>query len=97
MAQVNDKFVMDAKHVEDPEMMNYKNAGLVAPIGDYSGAVAKTDLEEIALVRKLDLRIMPTLWCMYFMNYVSCETPMIYKTRLMDEQARQECNCECPT
>lgn len=38
---------------------------------DYSGAVQKTSPEEIKLVRKLDLRIMPTLWCMYFLNYVS--------------------------
>lgn len=35
--------------------------------GDYSGAVAKTDSKEIALVRKLDCRIMPTLFCMYFL------------------------------
>ena len=37
---------------------------------DYSGAVEKSSPEEIRLVRKLDLRIMPTLWCMYFLNYV---------------------------
>jgi hypothetical protein len=35
--------------------------------GDYSGAVAKTDKVEIALVRKLDMRIMPALFCMYFL------------------------------
>lgn len=29
---------------------------------DYSGAHDKTDPEEIKLVRKLDLFIMPTLW-----------------------------------
>lgn len=40
---------------------------------DYSGAVAKTSPEEIKLVRKLDWRIMPTLWSMYFLNYVSTE------------------------
>ncbi|RYP34304.1 hypothetical protein DL767_004298 [Monosporascus sp. MG133] len=37
---------------------------------DYAGAQAKTDLEEIRLVRKLDYRIMPILWLMYFFNYV---------------------------
>lgn len=43
---------------------------------DYSGAVAKTSPEEIKLVRKLDWRIMPTLWSMYFLNYVSTnQTP----------------------
>lgn len=35
--------------------------------GDYSGAVAKSDKAEIALVRKLDFRIMPALFCMYFL------------------------------
>jgi hypothetical protein len=38
--------------------------------GDYSGAVAKTDPVEIALVKKLDMRIMPILWAMYFLNYL---------------------------
>lgn len=37
---------------------------------DYSGAVAKTDPEEIRLVRKLDRWIMPTLWGMYWLNYL---------------------------
>lgn len=35
--------------------------------GDYSGAVAKTDPEEMKLVRKLDVRIMTILWAMYFL------------------------------
>jgi hypothetical protein len=39
--------------------------------GDYSGATAKTDPREIKLVRKLDMRIMPIMWAMYFLNYVS--------------------------
>ncbi|CAI6334312.1 unnamed protein product [Periconia digitata] len=37
---------------------------------DRTGAVAKTDPEEIALVRKIDWRLMPTLCIMYFLNYV---------------------------
>jgi hypothetical protein len=40
---------------------------------DYSGAVAKSDPAEIALVRKLDYRIMPSLFCMYFL-YVYAST-----------------------
>lgn len=36
--------------------------------GDYAGAHAKTDQREIALVRKLDMRIMPALFCLYFLN-----------------------------
>lgn len=42
-----------------------------APVAvDYSGAAAKTDPEEIRLVRKLDRWIMPTLWVMYWLNYL---------------------------
>lgn len=37
---------------------------------DYAGAQAKTNRTEIRLVHKLDLRIMPVLWFMYFLNYV---------------------------
>ncbi|KAK9770784.1 hypothetical protein SCAR479_12575 [Seiridium cardinale] len=36
---------------------------------DYAGAQAKSDPKEIKLVRKLDRRIMPILWFMYFWNY----------------------------
>ncbi|RBQ74931.1 hypothetical protein FVER53590_13854 [Fusarium verticillioides] len=43
---------------------------LIDPEADYSGAVKKTDPAEIRLVRKLDFRIMPTLWAMYFLNYL---------------------------
>lgn len=52
----------------------YANSILVADQkeqGDYSGATAKTSPEEIRLVRKLDMRIMPIMWAMYFLNYVS--------------------------
>lgn len=35
--------------------------------GDYSGAVGKSDPREIVLVKKLDFRIMPCLWAMYFL------------------------------
>ncbi|RDW83820.1 uncharacterized protein DSM5745_04146 [Aspergillus mulundensis] len=38
--------------------------------GDYSGARKKTDPAEIRLVRKLDFWIMPTLWLMYWLNYL---------------------------
>jgi len=35
---------------------------------DYSGAQAKQSPEEIRLVRKLDLIILPVLWIMYWFN-----------------------------
>lgn len=50
----------------DPE----KDVGKPVAQGDYSGAVAKTDPAEIALVRKLDRRILPMLCVMYFLNYL---------------------------
>ncbi|KAL1612083.1 hypothetical protein SLS60_000306 [Paraconiothyrium brasiliense] len=50
--------------------------------GDSTGAVAKTDPEEIRLVRKIDWRLMPTLWIMYFLNYVDRNT--IAQARLND-------------
>lgn len=44
--------------------------GGVSDNADYTGAEAKTDPAEIALVRKIDWRLMPTLCIMYFLNYV---------------------------
>jgi len=35
--------------------------------GDYSGAVSKSNAAEIALCRKLDRRILPILWAMYYL------------------------------
>lgn len=49
--------------VEDAVTENHK----LEDGGDYSGAVAKTDPKEIALVKKLDLRIIGILWAMYFL------------------------------
>lgn len=62
-ARVSDEKADIARHKEIPSKDH-------AGPGDYSGAVGKTDPAEIALVRKLDMRIMPTLWATYFMNYL---------------------------
>ena len=43
---------------------------LECEVVDYSGAHEKTDPAEIALVKKLDRWIMPTLWIMYWLNYL---------------------------
>ena len=69
-----------APHVNSKEAASEKPAGIQledVPVdekhiesggeGDYSGAVKKTDPEEIKLVRKLDIRIMTILWAMYFL------------------------------
>lgn len=50
----------------DPEKLD----GMKEAQGDYSGAVRKTDAAEIALVKKLDRRMLPLLGAMYFLNYV---------------------------
>jgi hypothetical protein len=55
-------------HVEDVNSLKMADEKDRA---DYSGATAKTDPLEIKLVRKLDMRIMPIMWAMYFLNYVS--------------------------
>lgn len=58
-----EKEAATATHMEETTMKNdEKNKQ-----SDYSGAVQKTDAAEIALVRKLDMRIMPALFCMYFL------------------------------
>ncbi|CAH0023567.1 unnamed protein product [Clonostachys rhizophaga] len=49
---------------------------------DWTGTVKKTDPEEIALVRKLDIWIMPCLCFMYFLNYV--DRNAIAQARLND-------------
>ncbi|KAI9152276.1 transporter [Paramyrothecium foliicola] len=49
---------------------------------DYTGVAKKTDPEEIRLVRKLDLWIMPCLCIMYFLNYV--DRNAIAQARLND-------------
>jgi hypothetical protein len=66
------------EHKHEPDLNNMsvadhveKSGVLMDPEADYSGAVKKTDQAEIRLVRKLDFRIMPILWAMYFLNYVS--------------------------
>ncbi|KAL2285998.1 hypothetical protein FJTKL_07247 [Diaporthe vaccinii] len=38
---------------------------------DYSGASAKTDPAEIKLVRKLDMIIMPVVWLLVFLNFLT--------------------------
>ncbi|KAI1618774.1 major facilitator superfamily domain-containing protein [Exophiala viscosa] len=47
-----------------------QDSGPSTETGDYAGASSKKDAAEIALVRKLDIYIMPILWIMYFMNYL---------------------------
>ncbi|KAJ4389029.1 hypothetical protein N0V93_006491 [Gnomoniopsis smithogilvyi] len=63
--------IEDSKHAElHLEVQPAQSRDDIAKDYDYAGAQAKTDPAEIRLVRKQDLRIMPVLWIMYFLNYV---------------------------
>ncbi|TIA09460.1 MFS general substrate transporter [Aureobasidium pullulans] len=66
----DDKKHVDAAHIEQFDVLKES----LGQDLDYSGAVSKSDPKEIALVRKLDFRIMPTLWAMYFLNYLDRNT-----------------------
>ncbi|KAK2616454.1 hypothetical protein QQS21_000696 [Conoideocrella luteorostrata] len=57
----------EKSHLEDVVSLKDAEGGVAR---DYSGAHEKTDPAEIALVRKLDLWIMPLLWFMYWLNYL---------------------------
>jgi hypothetical protein len=66
MATHNDLEKPNSAHVE--ACLDEKDIGSSEQRnGDYSGAVKKTSPEEIRLVRKMDIRIMSTLWAMYFL------------------------------
>lgn len=56
--------------IDDENNTKVAREGTIFTGGDYSGAQKKTDPVEIKLVRKLDLWIMPTLWIMYWLNYL---------------------------
>ena len=67
---------------------------------DYSGAVAKTDPAEIALVRKLDMRVMPALFCMYFLyarSSIQLLESHVHISDRLQEQTRSECHCQRQT
>lgn len=56
----------------DKESISHVEKVLEVPaaVVDYSGAHAKQDAVEVRLVRKLDFIILPTLWVMYWFNYL---------------------------
>ncbi|PGG96204.1 hypothetical protein GX51_07945 [Blastomyces parvus] len=59
-ARKQEECIVDTTLLEEPEIINI----------DYSGARTTLSQEEINLVRKLDRWIMPTLWVMYWLNYL---------------------------
>ncbi|KAF3922061.1 hypothetical protein ABW20_dc0107925 [Dactylellina cionopaga] len=65
----NDK-VEKKDEVEFVESLNGQKGVMVSGQRDHFGSALERDETEKALVRKLDWRIMPTLWIMYFLNYL---------------------------
>lgn len=81
-------------HVEDVDSIHADEKAQ----GDYSGATAKVDPVEIRLVRKLDFRIMPILWAMYFLNYVCIAARCLHidlAQLIRTNIDRPQCNCQC--
>ncbi|KAF2187051.1 major facilitator superfamily protein [Zopfia rhizophila CBS 207.26] len=72
----------DVEKVTEQQIEVVPEKGAIESSRDYAGAAAKTDPIEIKLVRKLDWRIMPTLFFMYFLNYV--DRNAIAQARLND-------------
>ena len=52
---------------------------------DYFGSKEKADPAEIALVKKLDRYIMPTLWLMYWLNYLDRNAIATAKLNTLEE------------
>ncbi|KAH7171248.1 major facilitator superfamily domain-containing protein [Dactylonectria macrodidyma] len=52
---------------------------------DYSGSHEKTSPEEIRLVRKLDRWIMPTLWIMFWLNYLDRNAIALARLNTLEE------------
>ncbi|KXT10263.1 hypothetical protein AC579_6615 [Pseudocercospora musae] len=55
---------------------------------DYSGAAKKTDPKEIKLVKKLDWYIMPTLWLMYWLNYLDRNAIALARLSSLEEDTK---------
>lgn len=69
------------------EMSFIEKASLEAvPNVDYSGAHAKSSATEIRLVRKLDFIILPTLWIMYWFNYLDRNAITVARLDDMEEE-----------
>jgi len=67
---------IEIEHVDSVEKMTQANT---MTLTDRFGSALEKDDSQKFLVRKLDWRIMPTLWVMYFMNYVSVANPWILR------------------
>ncbi|RYO92556.1 hypothetical protein DL766_002363 [Monosporascus sp. MC13-8B] len=53
---------------------------------DKFGSFQRVDPKEIALVRKLDMYMMPTLWLMYFLNFLDRNTIVNGKLNNLDKE-----------
>lgn len=71
-----------AEHVDFEEPAKYDNRGQL----DRFGSAAKVDPQEIALVKKLDLYLMPMLWFMYFLNFLCRNAIVNGKLNKLDKE-----------
>jgi hypothetical protein len=77
-------------HIDDVAMSEKGFTEKDTPAGaDYTGAVAKTDPAEIALVRKLDMRIMPALFAMYFLYAMIASAPHLCRYHIANGSKKQ--------
>ncbi|KAH6972032.1 MFS transporter [Ilyonectria sp. MPI-CAGE-AT-0026] len=80
---------MDAKspiqHIENGEEVLVKDVTGRPVAVDYSGAHEKVSPEEIRLVKKLDRRIMPTLWLMFWLNYLDRNAIALARLNTVEE------------
>jgi MFS family permease len=75
----------------DPGLMEVDDILKAPPAQrDYSGAHAKTDPREIALVKKLDWYIMPILWAMYWLNYLDRNAIALARLNSLEEDLKLE-------
>ncbi|TVY38349.1 putative transporter [Lachnellula subtilissima] len=91
-AVIDEKIPMGAvEHVDDkrePSILDPEKSVVVREGPDRFGAYAKTDLLEIALVRKIDLIMMPILWIMYFLNFLDRNAMVNAKLNGMDKDLK---------
>jgi hypothetical protein len=88
----DDVVMLEQTQTHDTELM--KPIPRVGKV-DYSGAYAKTDPREIALVKKLDRWIMPMLWGMYWLNYLGKSCLLTHKSRLSLTCMNHRSQCHC--
>jgi len=91
---------MKVEQIDNKQLVDEEDG---KPNRDYAGAAAKTDPAEIRLVRKLDRRILPTLFIMYFLNYVDSKLHILDQIYIdiyiynANNLSKRKCYCTGPS